>query len=247
MADTDLATLRRGCADCGLYELCLPAGIDGEALARLEHATRDKRALSRGDHLFHQGDPFHALYVLRSGAMRTSVSDADGSQQIIGFGFPGEIVGIDGLVDDTHRTDAVALTSSSLCEVPYARLEQVLAEVPALQRQLMRVLGREVAAEQEHLVAMGRQQAVERVALFLRGMIQRQGRLSRQVDWLSLPMSRADIANYLGIAVETVSRALGRMTDDGVLAASGRTVRILDMDRLDGLCGARGLRDRGKN
>lgn len=237
MTVSDLSSPRHGCADCGLHELCLPAGVDAAGLARFDRLTRrQQRSLLRGETLFRQGQPFQSLYVLRSGAVRTAVVDADGVHQVIGFGLPGEVVGIDGMLDDHHRTEAVALESSTLCEVPFEHMEEVLGEVPALQRGLMRVLGREVAAEQEHAVAMGRQQAVARVALFLRGMAERHGRLSRQSDFLKLPMPRADIANYLGLAVETVSRALGRMEDEGILAVSGRSVRILRPDALAALC-----------
>ncbi|KAF1009178.1 MAG: Transcriptional activator protein Anr [Luteibacter sp.] len=237
MSGMDLSAPRHGCADCGLHEFCLPAGADADALARLDRLTRrQQRNLARGETLFRQGQPFQSLFVLRSGAVRTAVVDADGAHQVIGFGLPGEVIGIDGLLDDRHRTEAVALESSTFCEVPFERMEDVLEEVPTLQRGLMRVLGREVAAEQEHAVAMGRQQAVARVALFLRGMVERHGRLSRQADFLKLPMPRSDIANYLGLAVETVSRALGRMEDEGILSVSGRSVRILRHDALAALC-----------
>lgn len=239
MPGMDLPALRHGCADCGLHELCLPAGFDAEGLARLDLLTRRQhRSLVRGDVLFRQGQPFQSLYVLRSGAVRTAVVDADGTHQVIGFGLPGEVIGVDGLLDDRHRTEAVALEPSNLCEVPFESMENALEDLPGLQRGLMRVLGREVAAEQEHAVAMGRPQAVARVALFLRGMMERHGRLSRHADFLKLPMPRADIANYLGLAVETVSRALGRMEDEGILAVSGRSVRVLRPDALAALCRA---------
>ncbi|WP_051938745.1 cyclic nucleotide-binding domain-containing protein [Luteibacter sp. 9135] len=219
---------RHGCATCGLHDVCLPAGIRGEALARVDRLTRDRRTVSRGETLFRQGQSFHALYVLRSGATRSTIADADGAQQVIGFGLPGDILGVDGLLDDTHRTEAVALERSTVCEVPFARMEAVFTEVPSLHRRMLRVLGSEVAADQAHLVAMGRPSAVERVALFLDGLLERQHRISRQSDCLRLPMSRADIASYLGLAVETVSRTLGRMEEAGCLIASGRTLRILD-------------------
>lgn len=219
---------RHGCATCGLHDVCLPAGIRGEALARVDRLTRDRRTVSRGETLFRQGQRFRALYVLRSGATRSTIADADGAQQVIGFGMPGDILGVDGLLDDTHRTEAVALERSTVCEVPFARMEAVFVEVPSLHRRMLRVLGSEVAAGQAHRVAMGRASAMERVALFLDGLLERQHRLSRQSDCLRLSMSRADIASYLGLAVETVSRTLGRMEEAGWLIASGRTLRILD-------------------
>lgn len=241
----DVAT-RHGCAACGLHDVCLPAGIDGEALARVDRMTRDRRTLVRGEPLFRQGEVFNSLYVLRSGATRSTIADAEGVHQVIGFGSPGDILGVDGLLDDTYRTEAIALERSTLCEVPFARMEAVLTEVPSLHRRMLRVLSSEVAADQDHLVAMGRQSAVERVALFVHGLVEKQGRLSRQGDWLRLSMSRADIANYLGLAVETVSRALGRMEETGMLQASGRTLRILDRAMLSAMVSAAPLRSQEK-
>jgi CRP/FNR family transcriptional regulator len=234
----DLNQLRRSCGACALHELCLPAGIDRHDLELLDTAVRDKRSLDRGKTLFRQGDAFHALYVVRSGSLKTYVEDAAGDAQILGFSLPGEIVGVDALADDRHLCTAEALERTSICELPFAKLEQVTREVPSLHRQLMRVVSREVIAEQKHLVMMGKQQAQERLATFLRSLSERYGRLSRDASTLTLPMSRYDIANYLGLVVETVSRLFGRMEDAGVLAVNRKTVHILRPDLLVELCGS---------
>ena len=233
----DLHQLRRSCQSCGLVELCLPAGVDAEQLKRLDAAVRDKRTLERGGTLFRQGDPFQALYVVRSGALKTCVEDDAGGQQILGFHLPGELVGVDAVAHDRHQCSAEALERSSICELPYSQLQTVVAEVPALQRQLMRVVSRELVSEQGHLVMMGRQQAQERLAIFLRSLSERYGRLARDASTLTLPMSRYDIANYLGLVVETVSRLFTRMEDAGVLQVERKTVRILSPERLAALCG----------
>src|SRR5574337_1596640 len=146
----DLNQLRRSCGTCALHELCLPAGIDRDDLARLDSAVRDRRALDQGSTLYRDGDGFQALYVVRSGSLKTFVLNEAGEVQILGFHLPGEIVGFDALATDRHVSHAEALESSSICELPYARLQQVAAEVPGLHRQLMRVVGREVAEEHQH-------------------------------------------------------------------------------------------------
>ncbi|UPG92099.1 cyclic nucleotide-binding domain-containing protein [Luteibacter aegosomaticola] len=238
---------RLGCADCGLHAICLPEGVDEGGLARLDRLTRSRSTYQRGDSVYRQGQPFNALYVVRSGAVRVALGDADGSQQVLGFRLPGEILGIDALLDDTHRTDATALERTTVCEVPFARLEDLFQQLPGLQRKMMRELGREVADAQRHVLAMGRQQALERVALFLRGLLERYDRLSRPTDCVRLPMGRSDIACYLGLAVETVSRALGRMEEHGVLSASGRHLRIHRRDLLDALCATDATSDRKRN
>lgn len=238
---------RLGCADCGLHAVCLPEGVDEGGLARLDRLTRQRSTYQRGDSVYRQGQPFGALYVVRSGAVRVTLGDAEGGHQVLGFRLPGEVLGVDALLDDTHLSDATALERTTVCEVPFARLEDLFQLLPGLQRKIMRELGREVADAQRHVQAMGRQQALERVALFLRGLLERYDRLSRPTDNIRLPMGRGDIACYLGLAVETVSRALGRMEEHGVLSASGRHLRIHRRDLLDALCASEGNRDRSRN
>ncbi|WP_049623924.1 cyclic nucleotide-binding domain-containing protein [Frateuria defendens] len=234
----DLNQLRRSCSACALHELCLPTGIDRADLERLDAAIRDKRSVERGKALFRQGDPFRSLYVVRSGTLKTYVEDEAGSVQVLGFALPGEIVGVDALAGDVHQCSAEALERSSLCELPFAQLESVVRDVPALQHQLMRVISREVVAEQSHLVMMGKQQAQERLASFLHSLAGRYARLSRDPSVLTLPMSRYEIANYLGLVVETVSRLFGRMEDAGILAVNRKVVRVLRPDLLAELCGS---------
>jgi CRP/FNR family transcriptional regulator len=219
-----------------LHELCLPAGIDGNDLERLDNAVRDKRTLHRGDMLFRQGDVFHALYVVRAGSLKSFVESPEGDLQVLGFHLPGEIVGIDALSGDHHLCSAQALEHTSICELPYEQLQLVVQEVPALYRQLMRVISREVVAEQHHLVTMGKQQAQERLAIFLRSLADRYGRLSRDSASLNLPMSRSEIANYLGLVIETVSRLFGRMEAAGVLTVERKAIHILRPDLLESLC-----------
>jgi CRP/FNR family transcriptional regulator len=232
----DLNQLRRSCSSCALYELCLPAGIGVDDLDRLDATVKDKRALDRGAMLYREGDAFEALYVVRSGALKTFVQNEAGDMQILAFHLPGEILGFDALATNLHVSQAEALERSSICELPYAKLQQVTSEVPALHRQLMRVISREVVEEHRHLVMMGKQQAQEQLASFLRSLADRYQRLHRDGSALNLPMSRYDIANYLGLVVETVSRLFSRMEEMGVLQVDRKSVRILRPDLLAALC-----------
>lgn len=232
----DLNLLRRSCSSCALNELCLPAGIGGDDLTRLDGTVKDKRTLERGGALYRDGDPFKALYVVRSGSLKTFVQNEAGDTQILGFHLPGEIIGFDALASNRHASQAEALERSSICELPYAQLQQVTSEVPALHRQLMRVISREVVEEHRHLVMMGRQQAQEQLAIFLKSLADRYERLQRDGAALTLTMSRYDIANYLGLVVETVSRLFSRMEEMGVLEVNRKAVRILRPDLLADLC-----------
>lgn len=232
----DLSQLRRSCSSCALSDLCLPAGIGGDDLEKLDMTIRDKRMLDRGGALYRDGDPFHALYVVRSGSLKTFVQDDTGAVQILGFHLPGDIVGFDALATDRHVSQAEALERSSICELPYDRLQQVTSEVPALHRQLMRVVSREVVEEHRHTVVMGRQQAQEQLAIFLKSLSDRYQRLQRDGSMLTLSMSRYDIANYLGLVVETVSRLFSRLEEMGVLEVNRKAVTIRRPDLLAELC-----------
>ena len=234
----DLNKLRKSCGSCALHELCLPAGIDGDDLKQLDTVIKDRRILERGHTLYGDGDSFDALYVVRSGSLKTYVLNESGDMQVLGFHLPGEIVGIDALATDRHVSQAVALERSNICELPYTHLQKVASEVPALQRQLMRVISREIVSEHSHLVMMGTQPAQERLAIFLTSLSDRYSRLHRDGEALTLSMSRNDIANYLGLVVETVSRLFTRMEEMGVLAVNRKAVHVLRPDLLAGLCSA---------
>jgi CRP/FNR family transcriptional regulator len=233
----DLRLLQASCASCGLHQLCLPASIGDHDLPRLDQIVQVKKSLDREQALYAAGQPFRALYVVRSGAFKTSVIDSQGELQVLGFHLPGEIMGLDAIASGQHRCNAEALMKSSACEVPFGRLEAVAQELPGLQRQLMRVISREVQHDQRHLVMIGRKVALERLAIFLHSLSQRLERMRRDPHLFVLPMSRRDLANYLGLVIETVSRLFSRLAELGVIAVERRTIRILDPAKLRALAG----------
>lgn len=231
----DLAKLRQGCAQCSLQQLCLPAGIGAKDLQRLDEIVRRKRPFARGDRLFRTGDALSSVFVARDGAFKTMTLTESGDEQILGFHLPGELIGLDALGAGVHRCDAVALGDAQVCEVPFGELAQVAAQLPALQQQLLRVIGQSVGRDQDHMGLLVRRQADERIALFLHGFGERLRNIGRSDSDFSLPMSREDIARFLGLALETVSRGFTRLQDDGIIEVRGRRVQIVrprDLDRL---------------
>ena len=143
----DLGQLRRTCRACALHDLCLPASISPDELSSLDAIVRAGRRLDRGQPLFSSGARFQSLYVVRSGSFKTTLETNGGEQQVLGFHLPGEIIGFDALSDDMHRCNAEALERSSVCEVPYAQLDEFASSVPGLRRQLMRIASREVVKD----------------------------------------------------------------------------------------------------
>ncbi len=235
----DLARLRHGCAHCSLQQLCLPAGIGIEALARLEAIVRQPRAVVRGERLYRIGEPLHAVFVASAGAFKTASVSESGEEQITGFHLPGELIGLDGLGEGSHRCEAVALTDSTVCEVPLDRLTAVALQVPSLHEQLLRVIGRSLDRDHLHTGLLVRRQAHERLALFLLGLSERYALIGAPAGVFRLPMSREELARYLGLALETVSRGLTRMQEDGVLDVHGRRVEVRDADALAALAHGR--------
>lgn len=231
----DIDKLRRSCAQCSLHVLCLPAGIGAGDLEQLDEIVKARRPLARGDTLFRAGQALGSLYVAREGAFKTVAIDAEGEQQVVGFHLPGELMGLDAMGSGKHACEAEALSPAMVCEIPLNQLESICRQIPGLQHQLLRIIGQGINRDQTHLEMLGRKQAHERVALFLHGLSERYKLLGLPGDVFTLPMSREDIASYLGLVIETVSRTLGKLQDEGIIAVRGRQLKILDRERLDAL------------
>lgn len=231
----DLARLRRSCAQCSLQQLCLPAGITAHELVRLDEIVRRRRTIERGERLFRIGDPLSAVFVARDGAFKTVSISEDGEEQVVGFHLPGELIGLDALGEGTHRCEAIALSSANVCDVPFDQLTEVATQLPSLQHQLLRVIGHSLNRDHDHMGMLVRRQANERIALFLHGLGERFRQIGQSPVSFKLPMSREDIARYLGLALETVSRGFTRLQEDGVIDVHGRRVEVLDSDELNRL------------
>ena len=224
----DLARLRRTCGECSLQRLCLPAGIDGDDMGRLEAVVQRRRPLKPGEALFRAGDALGSVYVTSEGAFKTVVVNEAGEEHVLGFHLPGELFGLDAVGTGHHRCEAIAMVETRVCELPFSSLSSVAAQLPSLQHQLLKVMGQSADRDHDHVNVLSRRQASERIALFLHGLGGRYRRIGRPADDFQLPMSRDEIARYLGLALETVSRGFSRLHDDGVIDVHGRRVRILD-------------------
>lgn len=227
-----LQQLRQNCATCSLHELCLPAGINDSDLERLDRVVAERRRVERGQFLYLPGQPYSSLYVVRFGSFKSVASLHGGEEQIIGFHLTGELLGLDALGPGEHQAAAQALEVSSVCEVPYDQLERVAHAVPGLQRQLLNMVSRELNQEQNHLVLITRKSARARLATFLLSYARRLEARDHRTDEFTLSLSRYDLANYLGLAVETVSRLFTAFRDEGLLRVERRRIGILDREAL---------------
>lgn len=224
----DIGALRQSCADCALVHLCRAPAIEAGDIRRLDRIVKQRGPLARNEYLFREGGRHTSLFVVRSGAIKTSTLLPEGDTQVLGFHLPGEIIGLDGVASERHQASAEALEESSVCEIPFEKLTEVAARLPALQRQLYRIASREFVREQQHPVMMGRKHALTRLALFLHGVSERRAAHGLDPAEFQLSMSRQDLASYLGLVIETISRAFSRLQALEVIEVDRRRVCIRD-------------------
>jgi CRP/FNR family transcriptional regulator len=226
--------IRISCSNCSLAELCLPHGLTEAELVQLEKIVKHKPPMQPGQHLYRAGDPSFSLYAVRSGTLKSYYTTDDGDEQVLGFTLPGEIVGFDGLSDGHYTSNSVVLETSCVCSLPYERLEELCHATPGLHRQIMRLVGREITLDHQLLLLLGKRSAEERLATFLVSLSKRYNARGLSATEFNLPMSRQDIGNYLGLAIETVSRLFAHFQEQELLTVNRRRVVLHDLDRLTG-------------
>lgn len=230
-----IASLKAACKNCSLHELCLPLGLEGNDLEALDRIVRRRRPLKKGEQLYHLGEPLRSLYAVRTGAFKSTNLMEDGRAQIIGFYLPGELLGMDAINTDKHPCTAEALETSEVCEIPFHALEDLTHKLPSLQRQLLRMMSRQMGSDEQTLVMLGRMNAEERLATCLMSFSHRYARLGGDARSFKLGMSRQELGDYLGLALETVSRLFTRFQEAKYIELQGRNVILTDPSHLEAL------------
>jgi CRP/FNR family transcriptional regulator len=220
--------LKAACSQCNLRELCLPYGLSESEIAQLDHLVAGRRKVKRGHHLYRAGEAFEAIYAIKMGFFKTDILLEDGRDQVTGFQMAGEILGMDGIGTDFHTCNSIALEDSEICIIPFAQLEQLSREVQALQRHFHQVMSREIVRDHGVMMLLGTMRAEERLAAFLLNLSQRFTARGYSPQEFHLRMTREEIGSYLGLKLETVSRAFSRFQDDGLISVHQKHIRILD-------------------
>ena len=234
---TDVDHSRARCKECNLRELCFPHGMNDEELADLDAVVEQPRSLHKNDFLYRDGDKAMSIYAVRSGCVKTMTESPNGEEQIVGFHLAGELLGLDGFADGEYSCNAVALETSSVCELPLDQLETLGQKLPGLQKQMRRIMGKEVNKDHKLLLLLGKMTADERLASFLLSLSARMEERHWNMNEFNLMMPRQDIANYLGMAVETVSRLFASFQNEKIIEVDRRHITILDMARLKVMVG----------
>ncbi len=225
-------TIKVACSNCNLRELCMPVGLSDSELKRVDELVTQRRSIKRGSALFHNGESFSALYAVRTGFFKTSLTTEDGRDQVTGFQMAGEIIGLDGIVNEQHTCDAIALEDAEVCVMPFDRIEDISREVGALQKHVHRIMSREIVREHGVMLLLGSMRAEERLAAFLLNLVQRLQARGFSRSELILRMTREEIGSYLGMKLETVSRTFSKFADEGIIEVNQRHIHIQDSEAL---------------
>jgi len=220
------------CSTCAFSQACLAEGMDKASLLDLHVLVEHIGPFHAGDHIFREGDPFEAIAAVRAGTVKTYVIDRDGREHVLGFHLPGEVIGLNAIDGDHYPCNAIALDTVTLCRFSFPKIAVLATRLPGLQRQLFRLLSRDIGRA---ALLAGDWSADQRMAAFLVGLSRRLAARGFSANRFQLTMARTDIANYLRLAPETVSRVLRRFQEDGVLQVDRRELEVAKREQLEAL------------
>ena len=232
--------IKTHCSSCSVRELCLPVGLQPDAMRQLDGMISHRTRIRKRESLYRPGDPFHAVYAIRLGTFKTVLLAADGREQITGYHMAGEVVGLDGISNNRHACQAVALEDGEVCVLPFDQLDELADKLPLLRRSLYRVIAKDGCRDQDMMLLLGSRSAEERLALFLLDLADRYQMRGYSSKEFVLRMTREEIASYLGLKLETVSRLFSHFQEIGLLQVQGRAVKLLDLAALKKLGGQGG-------
>lgn len=228
----DLGKTSVSCTQCSLFDLCFAHELAEKRRHELEAIVRRQRQLGREAHLFHAGQALKSVCVVQSGTVKTYQLSSEGEEIVTGFHLPGELIGLDAIGKGRHPEFAVALEDSRYCEIPFREFQKILDDSPELNKLMLKMLSIDMSETREMLLVIGRMDARARVAIFLLNLSGRLNHRGEDGNRFRLSMDRRDMANYLGLTIETVSRTLSWMQKEGMLKVRGKLVQLLDSDAL---------------
>ena len=230
--------IQSSCSDCNLKGLCLPIAMDLKDIDRVNDIIKRSRPIHAGEHIYRTGDGFTSIFAVRSGSIKTYLLDDDGVEQVTGFYLPGEILGFDGIGNNTHGCNVVSMETSTVCEIPFERIEELSLQIPVLQCHFFQLMSQQIESDHQMMMTLSKKNAEGRVTTLLVSLSNRFSRRNLSAKSLRLPMSRMDIGNFLGLTIETVSRTFSRLQKEGIINVDGREIHINDNEKLHSVCHA---------
>ena len=220
------------CSNCNLFNICIPQGLDKDNIEKLNTLIKRPRPVHRGEHIFRAGDKFRHIYAVRSGTVKSYVLTDACEEQIIGFYLPGEILGFNSIKTEEYICSAVALETCSYCEIPFSQVEEVCSRIPELQRQIFRLMSKEISFSNDMMLSICSKNAEEKLATFLVSLSNRFQHRGYSAREFKLAMSRQEIGVYLGLTIETVSRTFSRMQKKDIIKVDRKSVAINNLPTL---------------
>jgi len=224
--------LSEDCPDCGFIDWGRGANPSTDEMRRFCGRIEHRRLRKHREYLHRAGTTLGVLYVINSGFVKTIISDGNGHEQITGFSMPGDLIGMDAIATGKHQCSTVALEDSSLCGMAFLDLELLNREIPTLQHHFHQTMGAEITRDHGMMLLLGAMRAEERVAMFLLNLSRRFALRGRSGTRFRMPMTRQEIGNYLGLQLETVSRAFSQLANAQLIAVDNKEVEIKSVERL---------------
>ncbi|MCD0503612.1 helix-turn-helix domain-containing protein [Bordetella petrii] len=225
------------CSSCMLGHVCVPVGMAAADVEHLDDLVQERVRVEKGKHLYTLQDPLDAIYSVRFGSLKTQIEDSAGHVHITGFHLPGEMVGLDGMLEGKHLSTAVAMEDSEVCVIRLSQIDHVASHLPSLQHQMRRLMSRELERSYLMQASLGGMRSEQRLAAFLLNLSQRYATLGYSSTEFVLRMSREEIGNYLGLTLETASRLFSRFARESLIQINQREVRLIDVPALKQLLG----------
>lgn len=222
------------CSNCSLDNICLPRGLSQTEIDNISKVIKARKTLQRGDFLYREGDTFKGILAIKSGSAKLVANDNHGNEHILNILLPGELLGFDGLPGEKHGCAAIALETMTFCILPADSMDALFQNLPSLTRELFRHSGEKMLEDKNQLM-LSKRPAEERLAYFLISLSERLKRRGFSSSEFKLPLTRQEIGNHLGLALETVSRLLKRFQDDGLIVVQHRFIQIKDINSLKNL------------
>lgn len=217
------------CSDCALNHVCIPTRMVSTQLNEFENMIKRSRVLHKGDYLHQEGEPVKSIYIIRSGVVKEYIDSIEGEEQILNFFLPGEMIGLDSMNQKCYRCAAIALETTTFCALPLNKFESFCQRIPELQKLMFDTMSKVISFEEKMLLTACNKKADEKIATFLMSLSKRYLHLGHSATDIHLPMSRFEIATYLGLSSETVSRILTQLQKENIISIQPKMIIVNDM------------------
>lgn len=224
------------CENCPSQVPCLGGQLNPKEREQFSKAVRRHATFKTGTRIFKVEKKFKSLYAIRSGAVKIQTYAYNGINLVSGFYFSGDLVGIESIGDSIYRNDAIALSTTTVCEIIYDELEDLCYSIPALQHEVMMLFAKKIRHTEQAIVHGRYLHAKIRLLCFLQHLYEQNGLIKKDgIKKIFLPMSKGDIASYLGLRPESISRALKKLEKEGVIRNRSKSIELLDKETHSGL------------